>query len=78
MLFDGRFWRNRCRYWLAADVLAYDVVCGCMCLQGLPPEWQAMLSSSGITKEEVAAHPQAVVDVLQVLFCTVVPLVLPS
>ena len=25
-----------------------------------------MLSSSGITKEEVAAHPQAVVDVLQV------------
>jgi hypothetical protein len=33
--------------------------------QGLPPEWRAMLDSSGITRAEVAANPQAVLDVLQ-------------
>lgn len=33
--------------------------------KGLPPQWDAMLSASGITKAEVSAHPQEVLDVLQ-------------
>lgn len=33
--------------------------------KGLPPQWDAMLSASGITKDEVSAHPQEVLDVLQ-------------
>lgn len=33
--------------------------------KGLPPQWDAMLSVSGITKEQVASHPQEVLDVLQ-------------
>jgi hypothetical protein len=33
--------------------------------KGLPPQWDAMLSASGITKEQVASHPQEVLDVLQ-------------
>lgn len=33
--------------------------------RGLPPQWDAMLSVSGITKEQVASHPQEVLDVLQ-------------
>ena len=32
---------------------------------GLPREWDAMLSVSGISKAEVSAHPQAVLSVLQ-------------
>lgn len=32
---------------------------------GLPARWRTLLKSSGITKEEVADHPQAVLDVLQ-------------
>jgi len=36
-----------------------------MGLTGLPPQWDAMLSASGISKGEVAAHPQEVLDVLQ-------------
>lgn len=32
---------------------------------GLPPEWEALLRTSGITKKQVAAHPQEVLDVLQ-------------
>jgi Protein kinase domain/P21-Rho-binding domain len=32
--------------------------------RGLPPQWDAMLSVSGITKEQVASNPQAVLDVL--------------
>lgn len=32
--------------------------------KGLPPQWDAMLSASGITKEQVASHPQEVLDVL--------------
>jgi hypothetical protein len=33
--------------------------------KGLPPEWDAMLSASGISKAEISAHPQAVLDILQ-------------
>jgi hypothetical protein len=33
--------------------------------KGLPPQWDAMLSVSGISKAEVSAHPQEVLDVLQ-------------
>jgi hypothetical protein len=32
---------------------------------GLPPQWDAMLSASGISKEQIAAHPREVLDVLQ-------------
>jgi len=32
---------------------------------GLPPEWEAMLSSSNITKTEVEQNPDAVLDVLK-------------
>ena len=32
---------------------------------GLPPEWEAMLSSGSITKTEVARNPDAVLDVLK-------------
>jgi hypothetical protein len=31
---------------------------------GLPPDWQALLSSSGITKQEQSAHPQTVLDII--------------
>ena len=33
-------------------------------MQGLPPEWRAMLQDSGISAEEVMQHPQAVADVI--------------
>lgn len=33
--------------------------------KGLPAEWDAMLSASGISKAEISAHPQAVLDILQ-------------
>lgn len=33
--------------------------------QGLPPAWESMLKTSGITKQQVADHPQEVLDVLQ-------------
>jgi serine/threonine protein kinase len=33
--------------------------------KGLPPAWDAMLSASGISKADVAANPQQVLDVLQ-------------
>lgn len=33
--------------------------------RGLPPQWEAMLSSSGISRAEVSAHPQEVLAVLQ-------------
>ena len=33
--------------------------------KGLPAEWDTMLSVSGISKAEVSAHPQEVLDVLQ-------------
>ena len=32
---------------------------------GLPREWDAMLSVSGISKAEVSAHPQEVLSALQ-------------
>lgn len=32
--------------------------------QGLPPQWHALLQVSGITKNEIARNPQAMVDVL--------------
>jgi len=32
---------------------------------GLPDQWRALLKTSGISKEEVSAHPQEVLDVLQ-------------
>lgn len=32
---------------------------------GLPPEWEAMLSSGSITKTDVARNPEAVLDVLK-------------
>ena len=35
---------------------------------GLPPDWDAMLSASGISREMVKAHPQEVLDVLQFHF----------
>jgi len=34
-------------------------------LAGLPPQWEAMLGASGISKAEVAAHPKEVLAVLQ-------------
>ena len=34
-------------------------------MQGLPEEWREMLKRSGITKDDVKAHPQHVLDVLQ-------------
>ena len=34
-------------------------------LKGLPSEWASLLEVSGISKAEVSAHPQAVLDVLQ-------------
>ena len=33
--------------------------------QGLPAQWSKLLTSSAITKEEAARHPEAVLDVLQ-------------
>ena len=33
--------------------------------QGLPPQWSKLLTSSAITQEEAARHPEAVLDVLQ-------------
>jgi hypothetical protein len=33
-------------------------------LQGLPKEWQQLLAESGISKQEQAANPQAVVDIV--------------
>ena len=33
-------------------------------LQGLPPQWSALLQISGISKNEIARNPQAMVDVL--------------
>ena len=33
--------------------------------KGLPAQWDAMLSVSGISKAEITAHPQEVLDVLQ-------------
>ncbi|RXK42212.1 STE/STE20/PAKA protein kinase [Tremella mesenterica] len=32
---------------------------------GLPPQWAKLLTSSAITKEEAARHPEAVLDVLE-------------
>ncbi len=32
---------------------------------GMPPEWEELLRTSGISTAEVAAHPQAVLEVLQ-------------
>ncbi|ORX34348.1 kinase-like domain-containing protein [Kockovaella imperatae] len=32
---------------------------------GLPPQWSKLLTSSAITKEDAARHPEAVLDVLQ-------------
>lgn len=32
---------------------------------GLPSKWRALLKASGISKEEVSAHPQEVLDVIQ-------------
>nr|XP_018265782.1 STE/STE20/PAKA protein kinase [Kwoniella dejecticola CBS 10117]OBR87940.1 STE/STE20/PAKA protein kinase [Kwoniella dejecticola CBS 10117] len=32
---------------------------------GLPPQWSKLLTSSAITREEAARHPEAVLDVLQ-------------
>lgn len=32
---------------------------------GLPPQWESALKSSGISREQVSAHPQEVLDVLQ-------------
>ncbi|KAF2152960.1 Pkinase-domain-containing protein [Myriangium duriaei CBS 260.36] len=32
---------------------------------GLPPEWQRLLNSSALTKDDMAKNPQAVVEVLQ-------------
>lgn len=32
---------------------------------GLPPEWESVLKSSGISRDQVSAHPQEVLDVLQ-------------
>jgi len=34
-------------------------------LKGLPPKWEALLKSSGISRDQVSAHPQEVLDVLQ-------------
>ena len=34
-------------------------------LAGLPPQWEAMLGASGISKQEVTAHPKEVLAVLQ-------------
>lgn len=34
-------------------------------LQGLPPQWSKLLTSSAITREEAARNPEAVLDVLQ-------------
>lgn len=34
-------------------------------LQGLPPQWTKLLTSSAITQEDAARDPEAVVDVLQ-------------
>ncbi|KAM0749347.1 PBD-domain-containing protein, partial [Meredithblackwellia eburnea MCA 4105] len=31
---------------------------------GLPKEWQQLLSDSGVSQEEQAAHPQAIVDIV--------------
>ncbi|ORZ35298.1 kinase-like domain-containing protein [Catenaria anguillulae PL171] len=31
---------------------------------GLPADWQALLSGSGITKQEQSAHPQTVIDII--------------
>ena len=33
--------------------------------QGLPPQWESLLKSSGISRAQVSAHPQEVLDVLQ-------------
>lgn len=41
-------------------------------VQGLPKQWQQMLSDSGITDQDQASHPQAVVDIVafyQVRLC---------
>ena len=32
--------------------------------QGLPKEWQQLLSDSGVSQEEQAAHPQAVAEIV--------------
>lgn len=32
---------------------------------GLPPEWERLLSSSAITKDDYQKHPQAVIEVLE-------------
>ncbi|KAI9151217.1 hypothetical protein H9P43_009832 [Blastocladiella emersonii ATCC 22665] len=31
---------------------------------GLPPDWQALISMSGISKQEQSAHPQTVLDII--------------
>lgn len=33
-------------------------------IQGLPREWQQLLQNSGISKEDQAANPQAVMDIV--------------
>lgn len=35
-----------------------------VCTQGLPKEWQQLLQDSGVSKEEQAAHPQAVAEIV--------------
>ena len=34
-------------------------------MRGLPKEWEAMLSASGVSREQQAAHPQEALDVLK-------------
>lgn len=36
-----------------------------MSVQGLPAEWKLVLKASAISRDEVKAHPQEVLDVLQ-------------
>ncbi|ORZ10648.1 kinase-like domain-containing protein [Lobosporangium transversale] len=35
-----------------------------VCLHGLPKEWQQLLQESGISKQDQAANPQAVIDII--------------
>ncbi len=37
----------------------------CVLLQGLPKEWEALLNSAGISKDEQRQNPQAVIDALK-------------
>ena len=61
--------RGRLRYaqllFMVSDDLINAAYALCLLEQGLPDQWARLLSSSTITREDYARHPEAVLEVLE-------------